>query len=129
MLSLRCCSLTSHLMASRSMIVGRFSTIAVLCIFSLTACEANPPEIFSGIDLTPVEAIAHLKNKADGDSAVIEGKVGTIAPLVGQVVFEVQDHTGVMWVLSDNRAPAPNSQVKVRGILRTQQGERYLEQN
>jgi hypothetical protein len=117
MLSLRCCLLT----------IGRFSTFT-FSLFSLTACNFNPSEIFAGLDPAPAATITSLQAKPDGESVVVEGKVGTIAPLVGQVAFEVQDKTGVVWVLSDSRAPAPNSQVKVHGVLRTMQGERYLDQ-
>jgi hypothetical protein len=106
----------------------RRCSIAFLCGIGLTGCNTNPAEVLSGVDPTPSEAINTILQKAEGETMVIAGKVGTIAPLIGQVAFEVQDNTGAVWVLSDSRPPSPNSQVKIHGIIRTQQGERYLDQ-
>jgi hypothetical protein len=64
----------------------------------------------------------------DGASIVVAGRVGTIAPLVGKVAYEVLDSTGAVWVVTKQRPPQPNSRVKVHGWVRTMDGERYLDQ-
>jgi starvation-inducible outer membrane lipoprotein len=103
-------------------------SLSALCLLILTGCGTNPAQIVSGLDPTPADAINSLRQKADGQSAVVAGKVGDIAPLLGQVAFEVQDETGVVWVLSDRRPPAMHSQVKIHGIVRTKLGEQYIDQ-
>jgi hypothetical protein len=105
----------------------RFSLASILSL-SLTACDTNPSQILSGIDPTPATAIGTLPSQPDGASTVIAGKVGDVAPLIGAVAFEVQDETGIIWVLSNSRAPVKNSQVKIHGTLRTMQGEHYIAQ-
>ncbi len=103
-------------------------SIATVCGLGLTACDTNPSQIFSGVDPTPAESITALRQKVDGESTVIVGKVGGIAPLIGQVAFEVKDQTGVVWVLSDRRPPPVDSQVKIHGTIRTMLGEQYIDQ-
>jgi hypothetical protein len=96
--------------------------------FGLTACNMSPTQVFSGLDPTPTVTINSVAQSQDGASIVVAGRVGTIAPLVGKVAYEVLDHTGAVWVVTKRRPPQPNSQVKVHGLVRTMDGERYLDQ-
>jgi hypothetical protein len=102
--------------------------LLALPLTSLTACDRNPAEIFSGLDPTPASQIVELMQKSEGSSVVVQGKVTAIAPLVKQSVYEVQDASGVVWVLTHRQAPQRYAQVKVHGVIRSSNGERYIDQ-
>jgi uncharacterized protein YdeI (BOF family) len=93
-----------------------------------TACNQNPAEVFSGLDPTPATKIRDLTPQPEGRSVVVQGKVVAIAPLIRQSLYEVQDDSGSVWVLSNSRAPQRHAQVKVHGIVRSSNGERYIDQ-
>ncbi|MGI0491979.1 hypothetical protein ACN4EG_09210 [Alkalinema pantanalense CENA528] len=73
---------------------------------------------------------------AETDSVKISGQVISIAPMLDQVAYEVQDETGRVWVLS-RKLPPPqhNSVVTVTGKVKStsivingeELGEAYLE--
>jgi hypothetical protein len=89
---------------------------------------SEPHRAISGLDPTPPTKIAALTPKAEGDRVVIQGKVVAIAPLVRQSVYEVQDESGVIWVLTHRRPPQRHAQVKIHGVMRSSNGERYIDQ-
>jgi RecJ-like exonuclease len=95
---------------------------------STTACNTNPAEVFSGLDPTPATKISDLVLRAEGSAVVVQGKVVAIAPLIRQSLYEVQDPSGSVWVLTNRRAPQRHAPVKVHGRVRSSNGERYIEQ-
>ncbi len=97
-------------------------------LMSLSACDRQPTELFSGLDPTPANPIAALMQQSEGSRVVVQGKVTAIAPLVKQSVYQVQDASGVVWVLTNRQAPQRYAQVKVHGVMRSSNGERYIEQ-
>jgi hypothetical protein len=62
--------------------------------------------------------------------------VGDHAPLLGGTVYELQDSTGKIWVLTKGQAPEKGQEVTVKGTLRyksipiagKEQGSVYLEE-
>jgi hypothetical protein len=102
--------------------------LLALPLTSLSACDRPPTEIFLGLDPTPASQIAELIQKSEGSRVVVQGKVTAIAPLVKQSVYEVQDASGVVWVLTNHQAPQRHAQVKVHGVMRSSNGERYIDQ-
>lgn len=96
--------------------------------FSISACGGSQTSVKLFVDPRPATTIASLAQKAEGATVTVEGKVRTIAPLVEQAVYEVQDESGSIWVLTDDRPPPQNAQVKVHGTIRSSNGERYLAQ-
>jgi RecJ-like exonuclease len=103
-----------------------------LLILGLTigtsACNQTPTEVFSGLDPTPATKIRDLVPQAEGRPVVIQGKVAAIAPMIRQSVYEVQDESGSIWVRTNGRAPQRHAQVKVHGVVRSSNGERYIDQ-
>lgn len=53
-----------------------------------------------------------------GNSIRLQGRVGHLAPLLKGQVYELQDATGKIWVLSPNRQLKSGQQIVVRGRLR-----------
>ncbi len=85
---------------------------------------------------SPAPKIGELQ-KAPRQSVVsLRGKVGQQATIVGGTVYELQDPSGSIWVLSRQAAPKPGEEVSIRGILRyesiplngKEQGSLYVEQ-
>lgn len=106
-------------------------------LFPLLGCSR--PAI-SGADTSPeVATIAIQDVLSQGKDAIVtvKGTVGDRAPLLGGTVYELQDGTGKIWVLTKGQAPEKGQEIKVMGILRyksipiagKEQGSLYLEQN
>jgi hypothetical protein len=113
---------------NRSLWRFRYWLISTSFVLPLAACGNNPQQVFSGLDPSPAIKIADSSQRSEGTKIVIQGKVTAIAPMIKQAAYEVQDDSGVMWVLTNRRAPQRNSQVKVHGVIRSSNGERYLDQ-
>ncbi len=96
--------------------------------FNISACSSRTTPGASFMDPRPATKIARLGQKSEGTTVVVEGKVRAIAPLVEQSVYEVEDKSGTIWVLTDDSPPPQNAQVKVHGVIRSSNGERYLAQ-
>ncbi|MBD2329506.1 hypothetical protein [Alkalinema sp. FACHB-956] len=97
----------------------------------LMGCQSLPT--------TPINQISHARSTSQSPASgavKISGQVISIAPMVGQVAYEVQDATGRIWVLSRQLPPPqPNSMVTVTGTVQATSivingedlGEVYLE--
>lgn len=84
------------------------------------------------------DRIHDIQNQANqGKTVVLKGKVGKQVPLLGGMVYELQDNTGTIWVLSQPPLPKPGEEVVVKGKVRYQsirinnqdQGSVYIEQD
>ncbi len=70
------------------------------------------------------------------ETVKLRGRVGSLAPLVKGQVYELQDATGKIWVLSPSRQLKSGQQVLIRGRLRYEPieiagqdfGEVYIEE-
>jgi hypothetical protein len=102
------------------------TTLPVLLL--CTACGKTLPGPLAFLDPTAAAPINSLKPETAASNVVIEGKVSTIAPMFGQAAYEVKDATGTIWVYTRGNAPPKDAQVKIRGTLRQEQGELYVEQ-
>lgn len=66
----------------------------------------------------------------------VRGKVGQQAAIVGGTVYELQDSTGKIWVVSRQAAPKVGEEVSIQGVLRyesiplngKEQGSLYVEE-
>jgi len=54
-------------------------------------------------------------------SVHLQGTVGDRVPLLNSEVYELQDETGVIWVLTPGTAPDPGERVRIQGFVRQQQ--------
>ncbi|MBE9028565.1 hypothetical protein IQ266_02185 [filamentous cyanobacterium LEGE 11480] len=104
------------------------SLTALLLTLGLSACRDNPAQVFSPLDPSSPIKIAVAAQQAEGVKVVVEGKVVAIAPLVKQSVYELQDDSGVIWVLTDSQPPTQKTTIKIHGIIRSSNGERYIDQ-
>lgn len=83
---------------------------------------------------TTVQQIKTQRNI--GETVSVEGTVGDRVPLIEAQVYELQDATGSIWVLTPAPVPEPGTPVRIEATVRYQeiqllgqdQGEVYLEQ-
>lgn len=113
--------------------VGCFGLLVAL----LTGCTASPetgqdsqpsegalptvrmPAIFSNRSVEPIET---LMAERAADTVVVTGVVTQRAALLEGWLYQVQDSTGSLWILTDRDqssvGPTVGAQVKVEGVLR-----------
>jgi hypothetical protein len=111
--------------------LSRYLPLSLLTLslsLGTSACNQNPAEVFSGLDPTPATKIRDLAPQPEGRTVVVQGKVTAIAPLIRQSLYEVQDESGSIWVLTNSRAPQRHAQIKIHGVVRSANGERYIDQ-
>jgi hypothetical protein len=104
------------------------SLLVLPIVVALSACGDNPAQTWSALDPSGATKIAELAPKSEGSSVVVQGKVLSIAPMVKHTAYEVQDESGVIWVFTQRKAPQRHAQVKVHGVIRSSNGERYIDQ-
>jgi hypothetical protein len=56
------------------------------------------------------------KNK----TITINGIVKKIVPLVGSIAYQVEDNTGTIWVVSENKPPEIGAKIVIKGIRQYQ---------
>ncbi|MEL6881144.1 MAG: hypothetical protein AAFY33_11900 [Cyanobacteria bacterium J06643_4] len=118
--------------------LGPFAGCFVLLVALLTGCTSVPesaqdsqqaegalptvrmPAIFSNRSVEPIET---LMAERAADTVVVTGVVTQRAALLEGWLYQVQDSTGSLWILSDRTqsaavGPTVGAQVKVEGILR-----------
>ncbi|MEN9225806.1 MAG: hypothetical protein Q6L60_03925 [Thermostichus sp. HHBFW_bins_43] len=66
-----------------------------------------------GIGTTPIATVA--QNPTRHTNVVIRGQVVNQVGVFGQGVYQLQDSSGSIWVITDKGIPAMNSTVTVRG--------------
>ncbi|MEN9221979.1 MAG: hypothetical protein Q6M04_06030 [Thermostichus sp. BF3_bins_97] len=66
-----------------------------------------------GIGTTPIATVA--QNPAQHTDVLIRGQVVNQVGVFGQGVYQLQDNSGSIWVITDKGIPAMNSTVTVRG--------------
>lgn len=99
---------------------GRQSSLVLLLCLSLvlggvTGCGQLAR---LGIGTTPIATVA--ENPSQHSNVWIRGRVMNQVGVFGQGVYELQDNSGSIWVITDKGLPAMNSTVTVRG--RAQEG-------
>jgi RecJ-like exonuclease len=85
-------------------------------------------QTFALVNPAPIVAIKTILPSSVGSSVAISGEVISIAPLVGQSAYEVKDDSGTIWIVTKDTVPAQGTRVQVHGIVRTLQGDTYLQQ-
>ncbi|MCJ2542479.1 hypothetical protein [Thermostichus vulcanus] len=66
-----------------------------------------------GVGTTPIATVA--QNPSQHSNVWIRGQVVNQVGVFGQGVYELQDSSGSIWVITDKGIPAMNSTVTVRG--------------
>lgn len=77
----------------------------------------------------------HTGRDITGAIVYLEGTVSDRVPLIDAQVYQLQDSTGAIWVLTDDLSLASGEQVRIRGKVRyaefsseQPQGEFYIEE-
>jgi RecJ-like exonuclease len=97
----------------------------------VVGCQQSPTamsQTFALVNPAPIVAIQTIRSSSVGSSVAIAGEVISMAPLVGQSAYEVKDETGTIWVVTAETVPTQGTRVEVHGIVRTLQGDTYLQQ-
>ncbi len=91
----------------------------------------------SNLRLLPnLTSISEIKAKQEPATVSLQGKVINVVPLIQQQVYQLQDSTGTIWVLTDRSNLRVKDQVSVEGKTRYQSisiggkdvGEVYVEE-
>ncbi|WP_373530340.1 hypothetical protein [Nostoc sp.] len=100
----------------------------------LTSSGLSGSNLKIGTNITP---IGEIKPEQDNQAIVyIQGKVEKQAPLMKQWAYEINDSTGKIWVVTNQKNLGERSQVVIKGKVRYQSiplagkelGEVYLEE-
>ena len=87
------------------------SLVFLLCLsLALAGCG---PLARLGIGTTPIATVE--QNPSRYTDVYVRGRVVNQIGVFGQGVYEIQDHSGSLWVLTDKGLPAMNSTITVRG--------------
>ncbi|MGI2909242.1 hypothetical protein [Tolypothrix sp. VBCCA 56010] len=113
--------------------------LTVLCLFALSSCGysgqsgLNSVNFSIGVNVTPIR---ELKPRQDKGTVYIQGKVNSSVPLVKQQVYQINDSTGKIWVLTNQTDWKEGQSVVVKAKVNYQSiplggkefGEIYLEE-
>ncbi|MBD2022759.1 hypothetical protein H6F43_21485 [Leptolyngbya sp. FACHB-36] len=101
-------------------------------LIGLVGCNQSSPPPLSLSDANVVQwavaptPIADVQTATKQNATVhLKGRVGNRVPIVGASVYELQDSTGSIWVLSTQSPPNSGDEVFIKGTLRSQR----LQQN
>ncbi|MGY2716897.1 hypothetical protein ACVW01_001270 [Thermostichus sp. MS-CIW-19] len=87
------------------------SLVLLFCAsLALTGCG---PLARLGIGTTPIAQIE--QNPSRYTNVYVRGRVVNQIGVFGQGVYEIQDSSGSLWVITDKGLPAMNSTITVRG--------------
>lgn len=101
----------------------RVSRWAIIFSIAGTLIGCNPWTAWSqqgadqGERSVSVLAIASLSTEQSGKSIQIQGKVSQSAPFVDGGAYQIQDPTGKIWVITDQKLPTNGVEILVEGQL------------
>jgi len=113
--------------------------LTFVCLFGLPSCGysgqpgLNGVNFSIGVNVTPIR---ELKPQQEKPTVYIQGKVNSSVPLIKQQVYQINDSTGKIWVLTNQTGWKEGQQVVVKGKVNYQSiplggkefGETYLEE-
>jgi hypothetical protein len=132
-------NLSLSLSSGHSIVLYRLGLIFLLVVGlcscgSLTSSGLNGTNFKIGSNVTPIREI---KPEQDNQATVyIQGQVEKQAPLMKQWAYQINDSTGKIWVITNQKNLAKGAQVVIKGKIRYQSiplggkelGEVYLEE-
>ena len=63
--------------------------------------------------------IAQIQEKQKLEAQVyLKGKVKNRAPFLGTAAYQIQDSTGMIWVVTKNTVPQPGEEIFIKGLVR-----------
>lgn len=116
-----------------------FWGLTFLCLFAVSSCAYSGQSGLNGVNFSigvNVTPIRELKPRQDKATVYILGKVSSSVPLVKQQVYQINDSTGKIWVLTKQTGWKEGQSVVVKGKVNYQSiplagkefGEIYLEE-
>ncbi|MEH2247981.1 hypothetical protein [Nostoc sp.] len=132
-------NLSLSFLYGHSIVPYRLGLIFFLVV-GLCSCGSLPSSGLNGVNLkigTNVTPIREIKPKQDNQATVyIQGQVEKQAPLMKQWGYQINDSTGKIWVLTNQKNLAKGAQVVIKGKIRYRSiplagkelGEVYLEE-
>jgi len=113
--------------------------LTFVCLFALSSCDYSEQSGLNGVNFSigvNVTPIRELKPQEEKATVYIQGKVNSSVPLVNQQVYQINDSTGKIWVLTKQTGWKEGQQVVVKGKVNYQSiplggkelGEIYLEE-
>ncbi|MBD2506651.1 hypothetical protein H6G91_05125 [Nostoc muscorum FACHB-395] len=114
--------------------------LIILLVVGLCSCGSLTPSGLNGTNFqigSNVTPIREIKPEQDNRAIVyIQGQVEKQAPLMKQWAYQINDSTGKIWVVTNQKNLAKGAQVVIKGKIRYQSiplggkelGEVYLEE-
>ncbi len=91
-----------------------------ICVSGLVACSQSTGGNLGGIlpiafniDTTPINAI---QQSPQSTAVYLKGKVGTHAPILQGVLYELNDGTGSVWVRTTGSSPKAGDEVTIKAL-------------
>ncbi len=86
---------------------------------------------------TPTVSTSTIQMQLPGQTVQVKGKVITVAPMINQVAYEVQDSDGSIWVMSQKQPPRLDTEISTIGKVKFESiqvegqeiAERYILEN
>jgi hypothetical protein len=121
-------------LSNHSSVTYRLGLIFFL-ILGLCSCSSLTPSSLTAANITPIREIKPLQDNQK--KLYIQGHVEKRVPLLKQWVYQIDDSTGKIWVLTDRGDLQVGQQVVFRGKVHYQSipiagqelGDAYLEEN
>ena len=66
----------------------------------------------------PTVSTSTIQTQPPGQTVELKGKVITVAPMINQVAYEVQDSAGSIWVISQKQPPKLDSEISIAGKVK-----------
>lgn len=66
----------------------------------------------------PTVSTSTIQTQPADQQVQVKGKVITVAPMINQVAYEVQDSGGSIWVMSQKQPPKLDSEISTRGKVK-----------
>ena len=66
----------------------------------------------------PTVSTSTIQTQPADQSVQVKGKVITVAPMIKQVAYEVQDSSGSIWVMSQKQPPKLDSEISTTGKVK-----------
>jgi hypothetical protein len=100
--------LISHLRFSSFSVRLRQISLGVTLLVTLVGCRSPL--------ITPKE----ISSQKVGKTVYLTGKVGHLAPFLGNGAYQVEDGTGKIWVVTAQTLPQVNQQINLKGKIEYQ---------
>lgn len=66
----------------------------------------------------PTVSISTIQSQPADQQVQVKGKVITVAPMINQVAYEVQDSGGSIWVMSQKQPPRLDTEISTTGKVK-----------